>query len=71
MFGPCFVLQFLVSFLIILMGKRELFVLIQLSSRCFVVGSVLGYFCAVPWVVCSVSLAFPSHTHFLISYNSK
>ena len=52
------------SFAIILMGKRELVVLLSLSSWCLVI--VLGLFLAVPWVCLQfVIVVFPDHTHLL------
>ena len=51
-------------FAIILMGKRELDVLLGLSSWCLVV--VLWLFLAVPWVCLQfVIVVFPDHTHLL------
>ena len=62
----CTLLYVLSSFAIILMGKRELFALLSLSSWCLVKGEWL--FLAVPWVcVCLrfVIVVFPDHTHLL------
>ena len=51
-------------FAITLMGKRELFALLSLSSWCLV-SAVLLFF-AVPWVCLQfVTMAFPDHTHLL------
>ena len=52
------------SFAIILMGKRELFALLSLSSWCLVM--VVWLFLAVPWVCLRfVIVVFPDHTHLL------
>ena len=49
---------------IILMGKRELVALLNLSSWCLVV--VEWLFLAVPWgCVRFVTVVFPDHTHLL------
>ena len=51
------------SFAIILMGKRELVVLLSLSSWCLVI--VVWLFLAVPWVCLQfVIVVFPDHTHY-------
>ena len=51
----CFVIRyFMSSFAIILMRKRELDVLLILSSWCLVM--VVWLFLAVPWVVCGLCL---------------
>ena len=52
-FGPCFVMQYLVSFssfAISLMRKRDLVVLHQLSPLCLVSVSVMWLFITVPLV---------------------
>ena len=64
----CFVVRYLmsilVSFAIILMGKRELVALLSLSSWCLVI--VVLLFLAVPWVCLQfVIVVFPDHTHLL------
>ena len=52
------------SFVIILMGKRELVALLSLSSWCLVI--VVWLFLAVPWVSLQfVIVVFPDHTHLL------
>ena len=53
------------SIAIILMGKRELVALLNLSSWCLVV--VERLFLAVPWGCCLrfVIVVFPDHTHLL------
>ena len=56
------------SFAIILMGKRELIVLLGLSSWCFVI--VVWLIIAVPWVclqfvIVIVIVVFLDHTHLL------
>ena len=52
------------SFAIILMGKRELIALLNLSSWCLVM--VVWPFLAVPWVCLQfVMLVLPDHTHLL------
>ena len=49
-------------FAIILMGKRELVVLLSLSSWCLVI--VVWLFLAVPWVGLQfVIVVFPDYTH--------
>ena len=51
------------SFVIILMGKRELVALLSLSSWCLVI--VVWLFLAVPWVCLQfVIVVFPDHTHY-------
>ena len=52
------------SFAIVLMGKRELVALLNLSSWCIVI--VVWLFLAVPWVCLQfVIVVFPDHTHLL------
>ena len=52
------------SFAIILMGKRELIALLNLSSRCLLM--VERLFLAVPWGCLQfVIVVFPDHTHLL------
>ena len=62
-----FVVRSFISILvlqIILMGKRELVVLLILSSWCLVI--VVWLFLAVPSVCLQfVSVVFPDHTHLL------
>ena len=54
------------SIAIILMGKRELFALLNLSSWCLVM--VERLFFAVPWgCLRFVIVVFPDHTHLLFS----
>ena len=61
----CTLLYVSSNFAIILMGKRELVVLISLSSWCLVIGVWL--FFAVPWVCLQfVIVVFPDHTHLLV-----
>ena len=51
------------SFVIILMGKRELVTLLSLSSWCLVM-VVWLFLAAVPWVCLQfVIVIFPDHTH--------
>ena len=60
------------SIAIILMGKRELVALLNLSSWCLVM--VERLFLAVPWgCLRFVIVVFPDHTHllFLNAYNKK
>ena len=55
------------SIAIILMGKRELVALLNLSSWCLVM--VEWLFLAVPWVCLRfVIVVFPDHTHLLFFY---
>ena len=55
------------SIAIILMGKRELVALLNLSSWCLVM--VVRLFLAVPWgCLRFVIVAFPDHTHFLFLF---
>ena len=55
------------SIAIILMGKRELVSLLNLSSGCLVM--VEWLFLAVPWgCLRFVILVFPDHTHLLFFY---
>ena len=52
------------SFVIILMGKRELVTLLSLSYWCLVI--VVWLFLAVSWVCLQfVVVVFPDHTHYL------
>ena len=65
----CFVYVTLCPFslAIILMGKRELVVLLSLSSWCLVM--VVWLFLAVPWVCLRfVIVIFPGHTHLLFQW---
>ena len=60
----CMLLYVHSSIAIILMGKRELAVLLNLSSCCLVM--VEWHFLAVPWgCLRFVIVIFPDHTHFL------
>ena len=55
------------SFAIILKGKRELVVLLSLSSWCLVI--FVWLFLAVPWVYLQfVIVVFPGHTHLLFFF---
>ena len=55
---------------IILMGKRELVALLNLSSWCLVM--VEWLFLAVPWgCLRFVIVAFPDHTHLLFFYDGS
>ena len=60
----CFVVRYFMSILaIILMGKRELFAVLNLSSWCLVI--VEWLFLAVPWgCLRFVIMVFPDHTHY-------
>ena len=58
------------SIAIILMGKRELVALLNLSSWCLVV--VERLFLAVPWdCLRFVIVVFPDHTHLLFSIRAE
>ena len=58
------------SIAIILMGKRELVALLNLSSWCLMV--VEWLFLAVPWgCLPFVIVVFPDHTHLLFFINNK
>ena len=60
----CALLYVHFSFAIILMGKRELAALLNLSSWCLV--TVVWLFDVVPWVCLQfVIVVFPDHTHLL------
>ena len=63
----CYTLRYVHSSIaIILMGKRELVALLNLSSWCLLM--VEGLFLAVPWVRLQfVIVVFPDHTHLLFS----
>ena len=55
------------SFAIILMGKRELFALLSLSSWCLMMAVWL--FIAVPWGCLQFVIAvFPDHTYLLFLF---
>ena len=59
----CTLLYVISSFAIILMGKRELVALLDLSSWCLVI--VVWLFLAVPMVCLQfVIVVFPDHTHY-------
>ena len=61
----CMLLYVHSSIVIILMGKRELVALLNLSSWCLVM--VARLFLAVPWgCLRFVIVVFPDHTHLLI-----
>ena len=63
----CMLLYVHSSIVIILMGKRELVVLLNLSSWCLVM--VEWLFLAVLWgCLCLVIVVFPDHTHFLFPF---
>ena len=56
------------SFAIILIGKRELVALFDLSSWCLVMVGWL--FLTVPWIcLLFVIVVFPDHTHYFQSFN--
>ena len=58
------------SFAIILVGKRELVALLNLSTWCLVI--VVWLFLVVPWVCLQfVIVVFPDHTHLLFLVFSK
>ena len=60
----CTFLYVFSSIAIILMGKRELVALLNLSSWCLVMGERL--FLVVPWgCLRFVIVVFPEHTHLL------
>ena len=62
----CTLLDVHSSSAIILMGKRELVALLNLSSWCLVM--VEGLFLAVPWdCLRFVIVVFPDHTHYFSS----
>ena len=62
----CFVVRYFTSIAIILMGKRELIALLNLSSWCLVM--VERLFLAVPrGCLQFVIVVFPDHTHLLFS----
>ena len=57
----------LLSFAIILMGKRELYALLSMSSKCLL--NVVWLFIAVPWVCLLFAIVvFPDHIHLLSLY---
>ena len=63
----CMLLYVHSSIVIILMGKRELIALLNLSSWCLVM--VERLFLAVPWgCLRFVIVVFPDHTHLLFFY---
>ena len=66
----CLLLYVHSSIAIILMGKRELIALLNLSSWCLVM--VERLFLAVPWGCLQfVIVVFPDHTHLLFFIVSK
>ena len=74
MVGLCFVVRYFIyvqsSIAIILMGKRELIALLNLSSWCFVM--VERLFLAVPRSCLQfVIVVFPDHTHLLFLVRVK
>ena len=63
----CFVVRYLMSILVL--GKRELVALLNLSSWCLVM--VEWLFLAVPWgCLWFVIVVFPDHTHYLFFFYS-
>ena len=59
-------LSVLSSFPIILTGKRELVVLLWLSSRCYVTVNVVWLFLTMPWAgLQCVIVVFPDHSRLL------
>ena len=65
----CMLLYVHSSIAIILMGKRELVALLNLSSWCLVM--VEWLFLAVPWgYLRFVVVVFPDHTHFLFLFQA-
>ena len=65
----CFVVSYFMSILvlIILMGKRELVALLNLSSWCLV--EVEGLILAVPWgCLWFVIVVFPNHTYYFCTF---
>ena len=65
----CTLLHVHSSLAIVLMGKRELVVLLSVSSWCLEI--VCWLFLAVPWVCPQfVILVFPDHTHFFLVFTS-
>ena len=55
------------SFAIILMGKRELIALLNLSSWCLVM--IERLFLSVPWACLQfVIVVFPDHTHLILLF---
>ena len=66
----CMLLYVHSSIAIILMGKKELIALLNLSSWCLVMVEQL--FLAVPWGCLQfVIVVFPDHTHFLFRRANK
>ena len=64
----CMLLYVLSSIAIVLMGKRELIALLNLSSWCLVM--VERLFLWVPWGCLQfVIVVFPEHTHLLLLFN--
>ena len=60
----CMILYAHSSFVIILMGKRELVALLTVSSWCHV--RIAWLFLGVPWICLQfVIVVFPDHTHLL------
>ena len=58
------------SFAIVLMGKRELVALLNLSSSCLVIVACL--LLAVPWVCLQfVIVVFPDHSHLLFLHRDN
>ena len=63
----CRLLCVLSSFAVILMSKRELVALLDLSSLCFVTAIVVWLFLMVPCVgLQCVIVVIPDHTHFFV-----
>ena len=66
----CILLYVPSSFVIILMGKRELVALLSMSSWCLVI--VVWPFLAVPWVCLQfVIVVFSDHTHLLFFFKKN
>ena len=75
MYGSCFVVQYLVSFANISLGKRERererekeresWLLNIIAFKCYLTVSVMCLFPRVPWVSLQcVIVAFPGHIYF-------
>ena len=70
MFGPCIVVQYFVSFLVLQSSRWEREGWLhnfKFSSGCYVAVIVLCLFLTVPWVsLWCVIIAFPCHTHLFV-----
>ena len=71
LFGPCFVIQYFMSFYFCnYLAGEEIAGCFKLCSRCLVTVSVLWFFLTMQWIgLQSVIMIFPDHIYFHFRYN--